>query len=186
MPCKCLLEERRVKRWRDAGIPLRHDGASWRTLLDAWRVKGAKTLLGVARALKRSERGQPWLVLYGHPTRARTLASTLLLRSACDGGFETRQADLRVLVDLLFGGKDRDDSLYEVPVLAIQVGGEPSINKWTKHVIERVLTERWNANLFTVLISSVDPSTLGGRYQSAVVGDALRDKFKRVTISGAK
>ena len=65
----------------------------------------------------------------------------------------------------------------------VKVGREPAINKWTKYVLERVMTERWDRNLFTVLASSVDPTQLGGRYRSGVVEESLKSKFERVRVA---
>lgn len=178
--CRCLLEERRQLRYRKAGVPPRFDDETWRTFAAAYEVPRLKLLAGVAKTLQSGEQPEEWLLVHGRPTRARTLAMALLMRAACDGGLQAMAVDLPGLIDVEFE-KGRGQEIYRHDVLAIECGREPP-NKWNRVVVEKAIRQRWADKRFLVLVVHGDPSGLASRYRSALLEDALGEKFKRVRV----
>lgn len=181
VPCSCLLERQRRKRYRKAGIPERYNDETWKTFAKTYVVRSLSSLVGVVRELRGGNVQGDWALVHGRPTRARSLCAALTLRSACDGGLNCRRYDLPELIDAEFQpGRGRE--CYEVPVMLIEVGGEPT-NKWNRVVLEKALHKRWEASLFTMLVVDGDPQRVFESYKSSKVLLATNERFVRVRLS---
>ncbi len=178
--CPCLQTSRSEARYREAGVPLRFDDETWRTLAATYEVPELRLLADVAKVLKRGEQPEDWLLVHGGPTRGRSLVMALLMRAACDGGLDARAVDLPGLIDVEFE-KGRGAEFYRLDVLAIEVGRE-SPNKWNRVVLEKAIRQRWADKRFLVLVAHRDPSRLPSLYRSPVLEDAFEEKFRRVRV----
>jgi len=179
--CECLKKKRRIESYETAGVSTRYDNETWRTFTETHEVKNKRSLLKVIKQLGAGEQPDRWVLIHGYPSRARALASTLILRTACDGELEARGIDVSGMIDAEFGD-DRGAALLKLDALVIEVGGEPP-NKWNRHVLEKVLKRRWAKNLFTVLIAEIEPGRVGTHYKSKQIEDDLSEKFIRVKLA---
>jgi len=184
--CECLQTERALARYRSAGVPTWLEGMTWRSFLDSHQVSDPATLLRIAAKLRRGELPCEGLLVHGRPSRSRTTAAALVLRSACDAGLGVHSVTIPALIDIEF---DRDRShpeALEADVLSIRCGGEPA-HKWNGYVLEKVFRSRATAGLFTMVVADRDPGRLEALYRSGTVADTLRQFVKtRVAPEGVE
>lgn len=184
-PCSCLKKKKAIERYRRAGIPARFIDETWSSFLESYSVtNGSKrALIEQAKMLKDGRPMEPWLVIHGHPASGRVIASTMLLKAACDAGLDSFATDIPTLIDAMF---DREpeyvpDQINTLAFLVVTVGNEPK-HSYNSYALEKLLQTRWARNLSTVLVSEIDASRLHGSYGSAIVGEMLTRNFKEVWI----
>jgi len=180
VPCECLREKHRTERFQRAGVPTRYDAETWKTFVATYAVKDVRGLLAVAKELKAGNVEADWVLVHGRPTRARMLAAALMLRSACEGGLEARSVDVPKLIDAEFQ-PGRGKEFYELPVLIVELGGEPG-NKWNKIVLEKCVHQRWEASLFTMFVVEGEPNRVASNYKSTRIVQAVSRRFTKVRL----
>lgn len=131
--------------------------------------------------LKSGKGVSDWFLLHGGSPAARRTLSGLVLMAACDGGHVARKADLSGLVDLEFGRGEIKNDAPTADVLALELGSEPS-HKWNKRILERILSERWEDGLTTLLLTGRQPDTLGSKYDSIAISEAIETRFNFVQL----
>lgn len=180
VPCECLKEKHRAERFVRAGVPTRYEAETWKTFVNTYFVSSASRLLRTAKELRGGNVEAPWSLVYGRPTRARMLAAALMLRSACEGGLESKSVDVPKLIDAEFQpGRGRE--FYDLPVLIVELGGEPG-NKWNKIVLEKCVHQRWEASRFTMFVVEGEPDRVASNYKSTRIVQAVSRRFTKIRV----
>ncbi len=179
--CHCLKIKERDQLFEDAGIPKRYDDETWRTWVEAFDVADVKKIVTTARALKSGDCEAPWILVHGNSELGRMMSAALMLRSACEGGLACRLFDLPKLIDEQFADQQGAHYLYQLPVLVVEVGSEVG-HKWNKVIMKKLVRDRWEASLFTMLICSGDPSRIASSYGSPQIEHAINNRFTRIRV----
>jgi hypothetical protein len=162
-------------------VPYRYKDETWRTLLESVSITNAKRILSTAKALKGGDVAADWCIVHGRPKSARMLAGALMLRSACDGELDGMLLDVPKLIDAEFQ-PGRGADVYRLPVLVVQVGNEPA-NRYNSVVMDKLIHQRWEASLFTMLLVEGEPARVAASYKSASLATAIQEQFFKSCIS---
>lgn len=182
--CHCLARKRQGDRYARAGVPQRFLGETWRLALKAHTFTGkVRALLREVSTLRQRERSDGWFLIRSKSSKTRATVAALILMAACDGGHECGYVTVKDMVDIEFDRQDRlDATVLDRAVLIIDAGQEPP-HRWNRIVLENTLKERWGDGLFTVVITGRIFQRLEALYNSPVLEEFLRYRFKRVVVS---
>jgi hypothetical protein len=181
--CECLRAARRIRAWRRAGIPKRHDSETWSSLRARWSLSSSAALATMARALKTDGPNAPRieLALVGDE-EGRALAASLLLRCAVEGGLAGTIVDVPRLVDLHFEREEPGGALdaSSTGLAVVRIGGEPR-HAYNRIALERLLDARRDAELCTVVVGD-DPARAADAMGATRAAEAIRERYSIVSV----
>lgn len=183
--CDCLKVKERSRLQDEAGIPTRYDGETWKTWAQGFEVSDLKKIVLTARALKAGDSEAPWVLVHGNSEEGRMMSGALMARSACEGGLAARLFDIPRLIDEQFKDHAGAQFLYELPVLIVEIGPEVG-HKWNKVIMKKLVRDRWEASLFTMLLVEGDPSRVAGSYGSPRIAEAIKKRFAKIRVRNDK